>query len=90
MSDRPHSAAVTARYPDGDAAAVVAAAVSREVGEIDGDRSTATVRRDGPEVRIDVAADDLVALRAGLNTWQTLLEVAERGFEAGDPAGDGR
>ena len=83
MTDRPHSAAVTARYPDDDAAAVVAAAVSREVGEIDGDRSAATVRRDGTAVHVDIEADDLVALRAGLDTWQTLLEVAERGLEAG-------
>ena len=83
MTDRPHSTAVTARYPDGDAAAVVAAAVSREVGEIDGDRSAATVRRGGDVVRVDVEADDLVALRAGLDTWQTLLDVAERALKAG-------
>ena len=84
MTDRPHAATLTFRYPDSDAAGLVAAAVSQEVGEIDGDRSAATVSRDGAAVRVDVGADDLVALRAGLNTWSSLVEVAERSLEAVD------
>ena len=84
MTDRPHAAALTFRYPDSDTAGLVAAAVSQEVGEIDGDRSAATVSRDGAAVRVDVGADDLVALRAGLNTWSSLVEVAERSLEAVD------
>ena len=84
MTDRPHAATLTFRYPDSDAAGLVAAAVSQEVGEIDGDRSAAAVFRDGAAVRVDVGADDLVALRAGLNTWSSLVEVAERSLEAVD------
>ena len=84
MTDRPHAATLTFRYPDSDAAGLVAAAVSQEVGEIDGDRSAAAVSRDGAAVRVDVGADDLVALRAGLNTWSSLIEVAERSLEAAD------
>ncbi|PSQ10843.1 KEOPS complex Pcc1-like subunit [Halobacteriales archaeon QS_7_69_60] len=84
MTDRPHAATLTFRYPDSDAAGLVAAAVSQEVDEIDGDRSAATVSRDGAAVRVDVGADDLVALRAGLNTWSSLVEVAERSLEAVD------
>ena len=84
MTDRPHAATLTFRYPDSDAAGLVAAAVSQEVGEIDSDRSAATVSRDGAAVRVDVGADDLVALRAGLNTWSSLVEVAERSLEAVD------
>ena len=84
MTDRPHAATLTFRYPDSDAAGLVAAAVSQEVDEIDGDRSAATVSRDGAAVRIDVGADDIVALRAGLNTWSSLVEVAERSLEAVD------
>ena len=84
MTDRPHAATLTFRYPDSDAAGLVAAAVSQEVDEIDGDRSAATVSRDGAAVRVDVGADDLVALRAGLNTWNSLVEVAERSLEAVD------
>ena len=84
MTDRPHAATLTFRYPDSDAAGLVVAAVSQEVGEIDGDRSAATVSRDGAAVRVDVGADDVVALRAGLNTWSSLVEVAERSLEAVD------
>ena len=84
MTDRPHAATLTFRYPDSDAAGLVAAAVSQEVGEIDGDRSAAAISRDGAAVRVDVGADDLVALRAGLNTWSSLVEVAERSLEAAD------
>jgi len=84
VTDRPHAATLTFRYPDSDAAGLVAAAVSQEVGEIDGDRSAAAVSRDGAAVRVDVGADDLVALRAGLNTWSSLVEVAERSLEAVD------
>ena len=84
MTDRPHAATLTFRYPDSDAAGLIAAAVSQEVGEIDGDRSAAAVSRDGAAVRVDVGADDLVALRAGLNTWSSLVEVAERSLEAVD------
>jgi KEOPS complex subunit Pcc1 len=82
VTDRPHAATLTFRYPDSDAAGLVAAAVSQEVGEIDGDRSAAAVSRDGAAVQVDIGADDLVALRAGLNTWSSLVEVAERSLEA--------
>jgi KEOPS complex subunit Pcc1 len=78
-----HSADLVFAYDDARAAALVADAVSQEVDEIEGDRTTAEVEREGREVRVDVDADDLVALRAGLNTWSTLVEVAERMVEAG-------
>jgi KEOPS complex subunit Pcc1 len=78
-----HTADLVFRYDSPRAAALVAAAIEQEVGEIDGDRSTAAVRRTDDEVYVDIEADDLVALRAGLNTWETLVEVAERGVAAG-------
>ncbi|PSQ33284.1 KEOPS complex Pcc1-like subunit [Halobacteriales archaeon SW_12_69_24] len=82
--DRAHAADLRYEYGSGEAAVLVADAVRQEVGEIGGDRSTATIERDGRVVRVDVAADDLVALRAGLNTWQTLVGVAGRTVAAGD------
>jgi KEOPS complex subunit Pcc1 len=66
------------------AARVVADAVGVEEGEIDDDRSRATVRRDGTVVEVDVAAADLVALRAAANTWTGLVEVAEAAVALGD------
>ena len=82
-SAHPHDADLTFRYDSSDAAALVADAVRQEADEIEGDRTTATVRREGREVSVDIDADDLVALRAGLNAWETFAEVAERAVEAG-------
>ncbi|EMA71509.1 rpo operon protein [Halorubrum distributum JCM 13916] len=55
----------------------MADALGPEVGEIDDARSSATVDREGDAVRIRVLADDLVALRAGVNSWSRLVSVAE-------------
>lgn len=77
MSPAPHEATLIFDYPDPESACLVERAVSRELNEIDGDRTRATLTREGPTVEVRVAADDLVALRAGLNTWCTLVEVAE-------------
>ncbi|MFC7081212.1 KEOPS complex subunit Pcc1 [Halorussus caseinilyticus] len=73
-----HDTVLQFRYESPARARVVARAVAQEVGEIDGDRSSATVERDGESVVVRVVAEDLVALRAGCNTWGSLVEVAER------------
>ncbi|MFT4904017.1 MAG: KEOPS complex subunit Pcc1 [Natronomonas sp.] len=78
-----HTAELLFSYDSPEAAALVATAVSQEVDEIEGNRTTADVTHIDSEVRIDVDADDLVALRAGLNTWSTLVEVAERMVDSG-------
>jgi KEOPS complex subunit Pcc1 len=79
-----HTAEFVFSYDTPRAAALVAEAIEQEAGEIDGGRSSATVRREANEVFVDVDADDLVALRAGMNTWSTLVEVAERVAAAGN------
>ncbi|PSP56631.1 hypothetical protein BRC82_01780 [Halobacteriales archaeon QS_1_67_19] len=76
--DRPHDATLRFEYESPARARMVARAVSQEVGEIEGDRSSATVECDGGAVVVRVVADDLVALRAGCNTWGSLVSVAER------------
>jgi len=58
-------------------ARVVAESIAVEVGEMPDERSGATVRRDGEVVRVGIDAADLVALRAGANTWVRLAGVAE-------------
>ena len=78
MGDRSHNATLSFAYESPARARAIARSVSQEVGEIDGDRSAATVERDGETVVVRVVADDLVALRAGCNTWGSLVEVAER------------
>ena len=87
---RPHTAELRFSYETSEEATLVADAVSREVGEIEGDRSRADLAREARTVTVTIDADDLVALRAGLNTWGTLLEVAERAIDAAgasDPSG---
>jgi len=78
-----HTAEIRFQYDTPDTAELVAEAVGQELGEIDGGRATASISREGSQLSVGVDADDLVALRAALNTWGTLLEVAERTVEAG-------
>ncbi|MFB6250118.1 MAG: KEOPS complex subunit Pcc1 [Halobellus sp.] len=73
-----HAAAIDFTYPSQRRARVVAESAGVEVGEIDDDRSGAELDRDGERVTLDVEATDLVALRAGLNTWLRLVDVAEQ------------
>lgn len=74
---RPHDATLRFEYESAERARVVTRAVSQEIGEIDGDRSATAVSREDETLVVEVVADDLVALRAGLNTWQSLISVAE-------------
>ncbi|MUW16042.1 KEOPS complex Pcc1-like subunit, partial [Halorubrum sp. CBA1125] len=74
---RAHETILSVRYATERRARLVADALAPEVGEIDDARSGAAVSRDGEIVRVRVAADDLVALRAGINSWSRLVAVAE-------------
>jgi len=73
----PHRTVLTLDYPDAERASRVARSLRPEIGDIDGDRTTAALAREGATLRVTVTADDLVALRAGCNTWLTLTTVAE-------------
>jgi KEOPS complex subunit Pcc1 len=81
---RPHESELVLDYDSEHRARTVARSVRREIDEIDGDRSAARVARDGAAVTVTVEAADLTALRAGQNTWLSLVEVAERAADAGD------
>lgn len=78
----PHWTLLTVEYDSPERARTVERSVRPEIGAIDGDRTTATLDRDGETVEVRVTADDLVALRAGINTWLTLLSVAEESDRA--------
>lgn len=79
-----HESEFVFAYDDADRARTVERSVRREVDEIDGDRSRAAVARDGATLTVTVEAADLTALRAGGNTWLSLVEVAERAAAAGE------
>lgn len=83
-ADAPHGVVLAFSYPDAETARVVERSVRQEVDDIEGDRTRATVAREGERLTVDVVADDLVALRAGLNTWCTLVEVSERSSQASE------
>ncbi|WP_396610514.1 KEOPS complex subunit Pcc1 [Haloferax sp. S1W] len=79
-----HSASLEFDYPDERRARIVEQSIAVEVGEIDDARSGARVHRDEKTVVVTIEADDLVALRAGLNTWVRLVETAESVSDAGE------
>lgn len=82
-ADAPHEAELIFEYSSVEQAQIVGASVGQEVGKIEGDRTHATVEQEGECVVVRVTADDLVGLRAGLNTWMSLLEIAERSIAVG-------
>jgi KEOPS complex subunit Pcc1 len=77
VDDAPHGLCLRFEYDAERRARIVERSVRVEVGEIDDDRSTARVDREGRTLRVTVGAADLVALRAGANTWLRLVAVAE-------------
>jgi KEOPS complex subunit Pcc1 len=79
-----HDALLDFEYDSEERALLIFRSVEQEIGEIDDDRSRTTVERDGRTVSVRIEAEDLIALRAALNTWQTLVAVAETVAETGD------
>ena len=75
---RAHEAVLEFSFEDERRARTVERSVRPEVGAIAGDRTAATLDREDATVTVTVEADDLVALRAGINTWSTLVSVGEQ------------
>jgi KEOPS complex subunit Pcc1 len=86
--DAPHRLSLSFDYDTERRARIVERSVRVEVGEIDDARSAARVDREGRTVSVRIGAADLVALRAGTNTWARLLTVAERVAETAGRRGD--
>jgi len=72
-----HATVLQFAYPTATAARRVERAISVEVDQLDDDRSAATVSRGDSELRVEIEATDLVALRAGINSWCRYVETAE-------------
>jgi KEOPS complex subunit Pcc1 len=73
-----HEAVFSAAYDTPERARRVERALRPEVGDIGGDRTSVALAREGDSLAVTVRATDLTALRAGLNTWLGLTDVAER------------
>lgn len=78
MPDRPHRTTLTLEYGSTSEARTIERSIRQEVGEIDDDRSATHVARNSRHLTLTVDATDLIALRAAVNTWLSLVEVAER------------
>jgi len=74
---KPHRTVFTFEYQDSERARRVERSLRPELDDIDGDRTQATLERADATLQLTVVAEDLVALRAGCNTWTTLTAVAE-------------
>ena len=72
-----HSTQLRFEYPTATAAQRVERSIAVEVGELDEDRSTVTVDRDGAVLTVEITATDRVALRAGINSWCRYVATAE-------------
>lgn len=79
----PHETSLTFEYDTESEAETVERSLEPEIGDIEGERTEAALSREGSVVHVDIAATDLVALRAGQNTWLSLVSVAERCMAAG-------
>lgn len=80
----PHTATLSFTYATLERARRVERSVRPELDRIADDRSRASVDRHGDTLAVTVTAADLVALRAGTNTWVRLVEVAETVGALGD------
>lgn len=86
-----HETVLTFEYDDERRASIVAASIEGEVGEIAGDRTHAELGCERNVLEIRIEASDLVALRAGINTWCSFVDVASAvaaiGVSADESAG---
>ena len=84
-SSNRHDTVLTFTYADKERADRIERSLRPEIGDIDGDRTQVSLTRKGAQLELTVETTDLVALRAGLNTWLSLVSVAEA---AGDAVSD--
>jgi KEOPS complex subunit Pcc1 len=73
-----HETSFSLEYDTASDAATIERSLRPEIGDIEGERTEAALSRDGAVLCVDIEAADLVALRAGQNTWLSLTGVAER------------
>ncbi|WP_436936024.1 KEOPS complex subunit Pcc1 [Halovenus marina] len=73
-----HETVLSFEYDSPEAARRIERALAPEVADIADERSHTQLARDGNSLDVRIEARDIVALRAGLNTWLSLVGVAER------------
>ena len=79
----PDRTVFTLDYANEELAGRIERSLRPEIGDIDGDRTTAELAREGATLRVTVVADDLVALRAGHGELCDRVSVALAGHQSG-------
>jgi len=77
-----HTTELRFSYASPAAADVIYSSVEQEAGTIPGARTRGQITLDGATVAVSIDADDLPALRAGVNTWCSLVAAAEATVDA--------
>lgn len=77
----PHELCITRTLGE-ERAHMVQRSLVLEIQELVDERSRTTIEVDGGSIVVEIAAEDLIALRAAANTWFGLLDVAERSADA--------
>jgi KEOPS complex subunit Pcc1 len=72
-----HETVLTFSYDSAVAAKRVERSLLPEIDDIDDDRSQMSIDRSASTLKVTIQAADLVALRAAMNTWLSLVDVAE-------------
>lgn len=73
---------VSVEFDFGPVAGMVHEALMPELAAAPPGRSRAALRRDGDTLTLLIEAEDVVSLRAALNTWLRLARVAEEMLDA--------
>ncbi|MFB6253764.1 MAG: KEOPS complex subunit Pcc1 [Halobacteriaceae archaeon] len=72
-----HEAIFEFEYDDQQHASIIANSIRLEANDIEDSRATTTVHQDGCNLRVIINAQSVTTLRAGCNTWCSLIDVAE-------------
>lgn len=72
-----HSTTLSFEYDTPETVAHIAHSIRQEVDEIPGDRTTGQVHYTESVVVVRIRARDLPAMRAGVQTWCSLVDAAE-------------
>lgn len=84
MGEDAHEIVFDLEYGTDEQAQVIYQSVAQEIGEIDDDRSKTVIDLNGTSIEVTIVAADLIALRAAVNTWLSLIEVAENTFSVSE------
>jgi KEOPS complex subunit Pcc1 len=76
-STPPHEASFDFEYNDQRTARLIERSIQPEVADLVDERSQTAVSQNERSLTVRIEATDLVALRAAMNTWLTLLDTAE-------------